>query len=87
MFEGNAAMQRALWPEGASVNPFGRPTSHARGMAVDWNPDNTKEFELGILRSASDLDQLARELPAQASFVGHAVCKCLLPWQITLGGK
>ena len=45
--------------DGAALYPFGRPTSHARGVAYDWSPDNTKEIELGILRRAVDLGELA----------------------------
>jgi succinate dehydrogenase/fumarate reductase flavoprotein subunit len=45
---------------GASVYPFGRPTSHARGVKYDWSQDNSRELELGILKRAGDLGELAR---------------------------
>ena len=48
--------------DGLARYPFGRPTSHERGIAYAWSQDNTKELELGILRRASDLGELARAM-------------------------
>jgi succinate dehydrogenase/fumarate reductase flavoprotein subunit len=46
------AQGHALWP-------FGRPTSHERGVGYDWSRDNEAEVALGILRRAADLAELA----------------------------
>lgn len=44
---------------GCARHPFGRPTSHARGVHYDWSHDNRKEIDLGILKQAHDLAELA----------------------------
>lgn len=60
---------------GAALFPFGRPTSHARGIAYDWSPDNTKEIELGILRRAGDLGELARATGIEQATLGAALAR------------
>ena len=45
---------------GAAMYPFGRPTSHARGVRYDWSHDNRKELELDILKQARNLGELAK---------------------------
>ena len=45
---------------GAALYPFGRPTSHARGVHYDWSHDNQKELALGILKQARDVGELAK---------------------------
>ncbi len=61
--------------DGAAMYSFGRPTSHARGVAYDWSPDNSKEIALGILQRANNLAELARatgagEAALEASLAG-----------------
>ena len=48
--------------DGITIYPFGRPTSHARGIAYEWSRDNSKELELGILKRACDQRELARAI-------------------------
>ena len=62
--------------DGASIYPFGRPTSHERGARYDWSPDNSKELELGILKRASDIGELARA----TGITGAAVAASLTRW-------
>lgn len=53
---------------GFAMYPFGRPTSHAPGVAVDWGTGNERARAIGLFREAGDLDGLAQalRLPAQA---------------------
>jgi len=46
--------------DGTALYPFGRPTSHARGVDYAWSKDNAREIELGILKVARDIDGLAK---------------------------
>lgn len=45
---------------GIARYPFGRPTSHERGIAYGWSQNNRKELDLGILQQANDIGELAR---------------------------
>lgn len=47
---------------GLALYPFGKPTSHAPGMALEWGPDNMCARELGLFREAADPAALARVL-------------------------
>ena len=47
---------------GCAFYPFGRPTSHERGIDYEWSPDNEKEIELGILARADDIPDLANKI-------------------------
>ncbi len=60
---------------GASMYSFGRPTSHERGIAYDWSPDNSKEIELGILRRARDLGELARATGIDPAALGASLAR------------
>ncbi len=46
--------------DGTALYPFGRPTSHMRGVDYAWSKDNSREIELGILKVAHDIDGLAK---------------------------
>lgn len=45
--------------DGARMWPFGRPTSHERGVRYEWSADNGAEIANGMLKVAADLDALA----------------------------
>ena len=60
---------------GAAMYPFGRPTSHARGVAYDWSPDNSKEIALGILRRAQDIGELARATGADEAALAASIAR------------
>jgi succinate dehydrogenase/fumarate reductase flavoprotein subunit len=44
---------------GRKMYPLGRPTSNDKGVRVDWSEDNMKEVELGILKKAGTVRELA----------------------------
>jgi succinate dehydrogenase/fumarate reductase flavoprotein subunit len=47
---------------GRKMYALGRPTSNDRGVRVDWSEDNLREVELGILKKASTIHELAEKL-------------------------
>ncbi len=47
---------------GAARYPFGRPTSHERGIGYEWSADNRRELASGLLRSAASMQELARQI-------------------------
>lgn len=47
---------------GRKMYPLGRPTSNDEGVRVDWSDDNMKEVELGILKRADSIADLAKVL-------------------------
>lgn len=61
--------------DGAAMYPFGRPTSHARGVSYDWSADNAREIELGILRRADDLGELARATGTDVAVLGASLAR------------
>ena len=48
--------------KGRQAYPLGRPTSNDDGVLYEWSEDNQKEIELGILKKASSLGELANQL-------------------------
>ena len=62
--------------EGSKLYPFGRPTSHERGIDYEWSLDNEKEIELGILRIADNVDDLARDI----NVPNNILCESLERW-------
>ncbi len=60
---------------GTELYPFGRPTSHARGISYDWSRDNSREFDLGILKRANSLEALAHAAGLPANEVADAVAR------------
>jgi succinate dehydrogenase/fumarate reductase flavoprotein subunit len=49
---------------GRKLYPLGRPTSNDKDLYYEWSADNKKEVELGILKTASTLSELAQKLGA-----------------------
>jgi succinate dehydrogenase/fumarate reductase flavoprotein subunit len=45
--------------KGRKMYALGRPTSNDEGIRYDWSQDNLKEIELGILKRANSLSELA----------------------------
>ena len=45
--------------EGRKMYPLGKPTSNDEGVRYEWSEDNLKEVELGILKRANSLAELA----------------------------
>lgn len=44
---------------GRKMYPLGKPTSNDKGVRYDWSEDNLKEVELGILKRANSIAELA----------------------------
>jgi succinate dehydrogenase/fumarate reductase flavoprotein subunit len=59
--------------EGGKLYPFGRPTSHERGIDYEWSPDNEKEIELGILGRADDLPDLANKIGVPKAILSESL--------------
>ena len=58
---------------GAAMYPFGRPTSHARRVHYDWSTDNQKELDLGILKRARNLGELANGTGSSEAALAAAI--------------
>lgn len=50
---------------GRKLYPLGRPTSNDKELYYEWSADNKKEVELGILKTARSLRELAQKLGAE----------------------
>ncbi len=48
--------------EGRQMYPLGKATSNDEGIRYDWSDDNLKEVELGIIKCAQSLPELAQLL-------------------------
>ena len=59
--------------DGLARYPFGRPTSHERGIAYAWSQDNSKELALGILQQARDVGELARKTGLPPAMLGESL--------------
>ena len=51
---------------GRKMYPLGRATSNDEGIRIDWSQDNQKEVELGILKRADSIAELAGLLGVDA---------------------
>lgn len=47
---------------GRKMYALGRPTSNDKGVRVNWSEDNLREVELGILKKANTIRELAQKL-------------------------
>jgi succinate dehydrogenase/fumarate reductase flavoprotein subunit len=62
--------------DGTQLYPFGRPTSHERGIAYDWSANNEAEIASGILQRASSVEALAQAIGVP----GHKLASTLSDW-------
>ncbi len=62
--------------EGTGLYPFGRPTSHERGIAYEWSADNETEIASGILQRASSIEALAQAIGVP----GHELASTIEDW-------
>ncbi len=60
---------------GTALYPFGRPTSHAPAIVYEWSRDNSREFALGILKRAANIDELAAANDLPAAEVANALAR------------
>jgi succinate dehydrogenase/fumarate reductase flavoprotein subunit len=61
--------------EGRSMHPLGKPTSNDEGIRYVWSNDNLKELELGILKCADSLSELAGMLGIDAASLEASVVR------------
>jgi succinate dehydrogenase/fumarate reductase flavoprotein subunit len=55
--------------------PLGKPTSNDEGIHYQWSDDNSKEVELGIIRRADSLSDLANVLGLDAAALQRSVAR------------
>ncbi|MGD9920897.1 MAG: FAD-binding protein [Pseudorhodoplanes sp.] len=60
---------------GRKMYALGRPTSNDEGVRVDWSEDNLKEVELGILKKADTIEELAAELGIDPSLAKQSIAR------------
>jgi succinate dehydrogenase/fumarate reductase flavoprotein subunit len=58
---------------GRKLYPLGKATSNDEGLRYDWSEDNLKEVELGIIKRAGSLDELAGKLGLDAYAMKQSV--------------
>ena len=61
--------------EGRRLFPLGKPTSNDEGVRYVWSNDNLKEVELGILKRADSLSDLAKILGIGAAALELSVAR------------
>ena len=60
---------------GRRLYPFGKATSNDEGLRYEWSEDNLKEVELGILKRADSLEQLAVILGVDGAALKQSVAR------------
>jgi len=55
--------------------PLGRPTYNDPAMSFDWSADNSAEIELGLVRRAADIAELARSIDVDASILADTITR------------
>jgi succinate dehydrogenase/fumarate reductase flavoprotein subunit len=58
---------------GRKLYPLGKATSNDEGLRYDWSEDNLKEVELGIIKRAATLEELAKLLGIDAQTLKASV--------------
>jgi succinate dehydrogenase/fumarate reductase flavoprotein subunit len=61
--------------DGRRMFPLGKPTSNDEGVRYAWSDDNLKEVELGILRRADSLSDLANILGIDAAAMEGSIAR------------
>jgi succinate dehydrogenase/fumarate reductase flavoprotein subunit len=60
---------------GAALWPFGRPTWHEPGVGFEWGRDNERALQLGILRKAWSVEELAAATGLPAAEVAQSLAR------------
>ena len=60
---------------GRKLYPLGKATSNDEGLRYDWSEDNLKEVELGIIKRARTLDELAVTLGIEAAAMKAGIAR------------
>jgi len=55
--------------------PLGRPTYNDPGMRFDWSSDNSKEIELGIVKRAESILELAAVMDVDAAILAETIAR------------
>lgn len=55
--------------------PLGNPTYNGRGIDYAWSRDSLKEVELGILKRANTIDELADAIGCDRATLGHTITR------------
>lgn len=58
---------------GRKLYPLGRPTSNDPGVRYDWSEDNRREIDLGILKQADSIGELAEKLGADPAALKKSI--------------
>ena len=61
--------------EGRKLYPLGKATSNDEGLRWEWSPNNLKEVELGILKRADSLAELAAMLLVDVAALEQSVAR------------
>ena len=61
--------------DGRRMFPLGKPTSNDEGVRYNWSDDNLREVELGIIKRADSLAQLAGILGIDGAAVERSVAR------------
>lgn len=61
--------------QGRSLYPLGKPTSNDEGVRYVWSNDNLREVELGIIRRAATLAELAQLLGLDPAALEQSVAR------------
>ncbi|OGA68476.1 MAG: hypothetical protein A3G81_23130 [Betaproteobacteria bacterium RIFCSPLOWO2_12_FULL_65_14] len=61
--------------DGRKLYPLGKATSNDEGLRYVWSEDNLKEVELGILKRANSLAELAGALGVDATMLEQSVAR------------
>lgn len=60
---------------GRKMYPLGRPVSNDEGLRFEWSEDNMKEVELGILKRANSIAELARMLGVNPASAENSIAR------------
>jgi succinate dehydrogenase/fumarate reductase flavoprotein subunit len=60
---------------GRKMYALGRPTSNDQGIRIEWSDDNLREVELGILKKADTLRDLAEKLGIDPAIAEQSIAR------------
>ena len=60
---------------GRRLYPLGNPAYNDRDVTMDWSADNLREVEMGILKRAGSIPELAAEIGVQADRLGATIAR------------
>ena len=60
---------------GRKMYPLGQPTSNDEGIRIEWSRDNLKEVELGIVKRADSIAELAKMLGVDPAVAQSSIAR------------